>query len=63
MNSPTFAFVIWEDGSKSVIRCSKITEGVAAPNENVRIKYGKGRKTWAAKVMEVGKTRLTYTCS
>jgi len=62
MSSPKFALVIWEDGKKSVERCKKIAEGVAAPNQRVMIRYGKknSQKTWPARVLEVGKKLIQY---
>jgi len=54
MSSPKFALVIWENGKKSVERCSKIA-GVAAPNQQVTIKHGKKNNRWPAKVLEVNK--------
>lgn len=52
-----FAYVIWtRSKQKSVIKCNTITEGEAAPNCYVMAKWK--RKNYAAKVVEVGKTKI-----
>jgi len=61
MDSPKFAYVIWEGGKKNVIRCSNITRGVAASGQSVMAKLKKkSQKAWAAKVIEVGKRNLEF---
>ena len=55
MEDPTFAYVVWEDGRKSVIRCNTITEGVASPGQNVMIRWKKQKRMYRAKVIAVGK--------
>ena len=54
--TPVFAYVIWTGSrQKSIIKCSTITEGEAAPNKHIMAKWK--RKVYAAKVIEVGKKR------
>ena len=57
MAEPTFAYVIWTNSrQKSIIKCNTITEGEAAPNQQVKAKWK--RKVYAAKVIEVGKANF-----
>ena len=57
MEDPTFAYVVWEDGKKSVIRCNTITKGVASPGQNITIRWKKQKRMYRAKVIAVGKTK------
>lgn len=53
MAEPTYAFIIW-DGSqqRSVIKCSTITNGIAAAKQQVTAKWK--AKQYAATVIQTG---------
>ena len=60
MAEPTYAFVIWAGSEqKSVIKCSTITNGIAAAKQQVTAKWK--AKNYAATVIQTGNYLIICT--